>query len=456
MKFIQFGCWNKYFCNIDDPKVSPISNVMHNIKLKIESGTYDFLIVSGDNYYPETIKHKNKKLKIKVFNFEDFISGFNCLSNLPINKYLLFGNHEYNDNVILKEDLDKLNSLPKEKKEEELIKLIPHKCKSLIEQKNIASVDSSIIIFQSVLFNYEDSTKTLLIMIDTTIYDDIKNIECYKNILGETDDINATRLKITQYAQVLEILKAYTDASTIIFSGHHPIIWCKNKDEKNKFNYVEGLISLFSQFEEFLIEKKIIYLCADTHIYQKGDVLIKTENDNILLIEQHIVGTGGADLDNLCIDNYKLISSRYPEELIEVQPSIIEELSTGEIKEDLQTEEQPSIIEELSTGEIKEDLQAEEQPSIIEGLSTKEDLQAEEVLIKQEQAQASLTSNTSIIPKVGKNVEITNFNDFKKLEYNITQQSHSYGFLEYDNGLINFVNVNFLNSKQSKKFKVNY
>ena len=400
------------------------------------SSSYDFLIVSGDNYYPETIK--SKKLKIKIFNFEDFISGFNCLSNLPINKYLLFGNHEYNDDVILKEDLDKLNILPKEEKDKELIKLIPHKCKSLIEQKNISSIDPSIIIFQSVLFNYEDSTKTLLIMIDTTIYDDIKNIECYKNILGETDDINATRIKRKQYEQILEILTSYTNASTIIFSGHHPIIWCKNKSGKNKFNYVEGLISLFSQFEEFLIEKKIIYLCADTHIYQKGDVLIKTENDNILLIEQHIVGTGGADLDNLCIDNYKLISSKYPEELIEEQPLIIEGLPTKEIKEDLEAEEQPLTIEGLSTKEIKEDLQAEE------------------VLIEQEEAQVSVTSNTSIIPKVGKNVEITKFNDFKKLEYNITQQSHSYGFLEYDNGLINFVNVNFLNSKQSKKFKVKY
>ena len=420
MKFIQFGCWNKYFCNIDDPKVSPISNVMHNIKLKMESSSYDFLIVSGDNYYPETIKSKNKKLKIKIFNFTDFISGFNCLSNLPIKKYLLFGNHEYNDTVVLKEDVDRINSLPKEKKEEELTKLISHKCKSLIEQKNIASQDSNITIFESVLFNYNDYTNTLLIMIDTTIYDDVKNIECYANILGGTDDIDPNSIKSRQQEQILEILTTYIHASTIIFSGHHPIIWCKNKDEKNKFNYVEGLISLFSQFEDLLIGKKIIYLCADTHIYQKGDVLIKTENDNILLIEQHIVGTGGTDLDNLCgISNYKLISSRY-------------------------LEEQPLTIEGLSTGEIKEDTQAEE------------------VLIKQVQGQAqaeveeSLTSNTSAIPKAGKNVEITSFTNFKSLEYNINQQSHSYGFLEYDNGLINFVNVNDLNSTQSKKFKVKY
>tara|TARA_B100000524_G_scaffold16219_1_gene8670 strand:- start:5738 stop:6748 length:1011 start_codon:yes stop_codon:yes gene_type:complete len=324
MKFIQFGCWNKDFCSLDEPYLSPISNVMHNIKSKVESESYDFLIISGDNYYPDNIKFENKefedkKLKIKIFDFEKFISGFICLSNLNIPKYLLFGNHEYNDIVVLKEEMDRINSLPKKEKEKELLSLNFYKCKSLEQQKNLASSDNSITIFEYVLFYNDDSTNTLLIMIDTTIYDNVKVKECYENILGESDieNIDIERIKILQFTKILEILNIYSEASTIIFSGHHPIIWCKNKNG-DKFDYVEELINLFIQFEEFLFQKKIIYLCADTHLYQKGYVLIKCNNDNILPIEQHIVGTGGTDLDNICeISNYKLFSSRYHDELSE-------------------------------------------------------------------------------------------------------------------------------------------
>ena len=39
------------------------------------------------------------------------------------------------------------------------------------------------------------------------------------------------------------------------------------------------------------------YLCADLHLYQKGEVAVDM-GDAVMNIEQHIVGTGGTKLDD--------------------------------------------------------------------------------------------------------------------------------------------------------------
>ena len=53
-----------------------------------------------------------------------------------------------------------------------------------------------------------------------------------------------------------------------------------------------------NNIKDHLIGKKIYYLCADTHYYQYSTICI----DN-LQIEQYIVGTGGANTDELPVDN---------------------------------------------------------------------------------------------------------------------------------------------------------
>lgn len=57
---------------------------------------------------------------------------------------------------------------------------------------------------------------------------------------------------------------------------------------------------MFETLENYLINKKIIYLCADTHLYQHGIVKINT-----LKINQYVCGTGGAHQDYL--SNEKII-----------------------------------------------------------------------------------------------------------------------------------------------------
>ena len=50
---------------------------------------------------------------------------------------------------------------------------------------------------------------------------------------------------------------------------------------------------------EILKSKKIYYLCADIHLYQQSTFTINPSASNEIIIYQYIVGTGGADQDEL-------------------------------------------------------------------------------------------------------------------------------------------------------------
>ena len=43
------------------------------------------------------------------------------------------------------------------------------------------------------------------------------------------------------------------------------------------------------------------YLCADVHLYQEGNIVIKIDEMPKMKIQQYIVGTGGTELDK-CVD----------------------------------------------------------------------------------------------------------------------------------------------------------
>ena len=93
MKFIHFGCWNNGICEIESNN-TPVSAVIKSIKDNEDLKEYNFISVAGDNYYPK----KNKKDGYKTHIFSDLESGFKCLNELgDIRKFILFGNHEYND-----------------------------------------------------------------------------------------------------------------------------------------------------------------------------------------------------------------------------------------------------------------------------------------------------------------------------------------------------------------------
>ena len=101
--------------------------------------------------------------------------------------------------------------------------------------------------------------------------------------------------------------------NNIIFVGHHPIISCrgekpkktskdKAKDKSNKY-YLGPLHDFFRALTPFLAGKNIYYLTSDTHCYQHVDIFPNLDKE--YKIEQHIVGTGGASLDNCINDKSK-------------------------------------------------------------------------------------------------------------------------------------------------------
>lgn len=289
MKFITFGCWNKDMCNPENPN-NGMSLVFNNLK---KEDFYDFLILSGDNYYPL----KNKQLQKKTFNEENFNSGFKCLSDLDKETYILQGNHEYLDII------DDQN------------------CQSIIKQEEIIRENPKLIFFDEVKFKFDELTKTLIVMIDTTILSEFdkedidRNLHtCYQNSLKETK-VQEIINKIL--SQVKHILASYK-YQKLIFVGHHPILSIKIKKNDPKYIFSEtipnntninSLLDFFLNIKDNIKDiNKIYYLCADVHFYQKSII-----NIDDLEIEQYIVGTGGADLDN--IYNGKIDISKFKKKI---------------------------------------------------------------------------------------------------------------------------------------------
>jgi len=287
MKFINFGCWNRGICNLehtsDNPNTDAISVVLNNIKSYVKLVGVDFMVITGDNYYP----HKSALKKVHDFNHLKL--GFDCLENIPTKKYILFGNHEYNDIYSLHTDVIDNPYFPTPVSE-------PIKCVNLLSQQQLLAYHPDFILFDNVLHKYDEDTQKLLIMIDTTIYEEKIETECYAHIFSDVHVKTIDNIKSYQLEHVNNLLDEYSDATEIIITGHHPIVFCKTKKTSQLVKETEPLIDFFNNLTN-LDGKKIVYICADTHFYQKGSV---TLNKSGLVIEQHIVGTGGAKCDKIC------------------------------------------------------------------------------------------------------------------------------------------------------------
>jgi hypothetical protein len=173
---------------------------------------------------------------------------------------------------------------------------------------------------------------TLIIMIDTNMYNG-EILDCYDEILdeatkGEIQKIEsgldaslkakAKKTMAFQKFQRDKIILALNSSSVyknIIICGHHPLIGAKNSryiaklkkdkiDNKDKIEYKfkQGIDAQSYELYDLLLDiskygEKFFYLCADIHNYQKGEVDI-TRGGKEMHIEQYIVGTGGAELDD--------------------------------------------------------------------------------------------------------------------------------------------------------------
>lgn len=304
--FIVFGCWNKY-TDIDGDL--PVKKVTDKIKefLQQEDNNPKFLVIAGDNYYPLKEYHQTYKKKTgnKIINPSRLRYGFKLLPK-NITTYMILGNHDletapagkhniYTDDTSLESpgitnttDLDQASE-----------------CAIIENEMNIA--DSLQRETGNFFFEFNKSSlicNTLVLMIDTSIYDDDDDarimLPCYAKFMKQPSGITLDSLLELQWRFIhTEIEKHIENIDNIVFIGHHPITGYKYKNEK--INLIEPsklfINVLYSVFQLYS-RVKYYYICADLHNYQIGTVTIdSTIGGKPMNINQYIVGTGGTDLD---------------------------------------------------------------------------------------------------------------------------------------------------------------
>ena len=286
--FIHFGCWN----NLNK---GCLENVMDLLTERLnETGKpgIDFLTIAGDNYYPKKEKMNGKKKKIifpKLLN-----QGFNYLpEDIPI--YMILGNHDLETNIgknnFFIDNLD--NPVKKD--------------------------DCSIIVYEQISKNNKNNIEydffketmlengTLIIMVDTSMYSlDVEDyLPCYKFFLQRTlSEYTVESLREYQLGLIIKTITKYEGGyiKNLILIGHHPIIGLKIKDgNSGRINDIIEFDKVLKEIYSRLMDNvNYFYLCADVHLYQEGNIVIKIDETQQMKIQQYIVGTGGTELDT-CI-----------------------------------------------------------------------------------------------------------------------------------------------------------
>lgn len=276
--FITFGCWNnRNYKTIEQP----MDSVLEKVTEEITKGGINRIIVSGDNYYPEKKKENNVKIKnVYIAKIKEGIQKLNdAASNTPIS--MVMGNHDLDSNGPIKHPQFEINPADYVKK---------GNCSILQEEiANQGNIDYQ-------LFGEIDTeiSDVALLMIDTTIYaeivDDNNYLLCYKEWFEKqgTEEQNIS-VKMIQDLQLDFVREKIQNKTKIILIGHHPIYYKKKNGIID--NNISSLLIKKLNIQE---EQTIYYICADRHYYQYATFEINSNK-----IHQYIVGTGGAELDDL-------------------------------------------------------------------------------------------------------------------------------------------------------------
>jgi len=330
-RFIHFGCWN----NLNDGNLTEVTSCL-NAYLRIKP--IDFIVISGDNYYPDKEKEKEKekekpkeklkektkdkteKIKKKIIYRKRLVDGFKLLPS-SIDKYMIFGNHDLVTNTGVTEYYIKQDN-----GQDSMIKEESGKC-DILSTEYLSTINKNIDynFFKSKVLN----NNTLMLMMDTSIYctEAIDFLKCYdfyftnyynndlqdgfindivnemKEMMNNKEDANAIIHKIMelQLQLALNDIRKTTTIDNIIFVGHHPILYYKFKKDKliyrseilkttkndslvnennSSVNYISNdspnpLFYFFDQIRSELNQQvNYFYLCADYHLYQKGTIRI--------------------------------------------------------------------------------------------------------------------------------------------------------------------------------------
>jgi hypothetical protein len=328
---ISFGCWNnkynKNFLFLQKITEKIMSNI-HN---------YNLLVILGDNYYPEKIKIDNEKYEI--IKKEEIREGFDILNKIKLDKRFIFGNHDIV--FVKKPPIEKINNeikqLSLKKSELELqinelqseINNLNHLKRDDLDKCSILETELETVLETELtmggggnskfkfLFDKEivtnNNKKTLLLYIDTSIYEIESEINCYQNkfFTQEIRDENKEQekdihsLRNMQNNFITKSIEEEEDCENILIFGHEPIITFKSKKkEGNKIGIIKNLADKLFEIKHNVKnkDKNFYYICADNHLHQKSQIKF-----NGCTIYQYVFGTGGTCLDNSPLSNSERI-----------------------------------------------------------------------------------------------------------------------------------------------------
>ena len=297
-QIVLFGCWNKDFCNPENPGDSnAFGKVVAGIKGD-KTLNPEFLVVLGDNYYPSKHKDEITGKKTKTFNYQALRSGFECLSTIERPVHLLLGNHDL-------EETTKFLGLPRLTKDKRCV--IIDSQKALVE--TMKKRDGSKLIDLTTTSKLWGST--LMVFINSMFYtkDAADFVTCYlkhyENKQMNVGDIIEAEKNVV-LSSINRILALGLPIKNVIVCGHDPLVSNKMKKGKPidiKLNQYGS--QLFTDIYKMLPPDRLLppaniyYCCADVHNYQTTPVQIALDKSGKTLnINQIVIGTGGAHLDD--------------------------------------------------------------------------------------------------------------------------------------------------------------
>jgi predicted MPP superfamily phosphohydrolase len=294
-KFVQFGCWNNV--NIVEGKnIGSTKEVMELLNNYVEKEKPNFIVVSGDNYYPNKTKGEKKGEKKKIIIRDKMIEGFRYLPDeIPI--YMILGNHDLDTNGEKMSFYIENDATPEGRNECYTLKTEIQSIKENVEYD----------LFKSKMLN----DGTLLMMIDTNMYSTDEDVSlylpCYQHLKETYNFSSITELRDFQKTIIIKSIDealATQPIKNIILVGHHPIAFFKIKKGEAKVNcdipfFTPILKDIYNNFNTKQPGQEVnyYYLCSDLHLYQKGVVTLPIEDKN-MRIQQYIVGSGGTELDD--------------------------------------------------------------------------------------------------------------------------------------------------------------
>lgn len=293
---VTFGCWNDRnrtelldVGGVLDRIVHAECTNAHNTHTKL------MLLISGDNVYPKD-----------GYDVAFMRAGFAALKEFAnrhpethMSAMFALGNHEFHCCDMLNEQIKCVHGLTQPSAS------VTHP----FQHTSIQSFCAQTIRVRN--------TTIHVVTIDTNLFELFENKAKYncKPVTPDACHMNRKdrrytnpwiakqrRFALQEMSRVNEMAAATDDEWRVLVMGHVPPYSLKFKKGRYTLTRCEGVISLLRNMRRKLASVHAMdYVCADTHNYQRYDMHVPalvTSSTLTQCVGVHIVGTGGASLDN--------------------------------------------------------------------------------------------------------------------------------------------------------------